>query len=430
LEQAMSKHMALRTRATLVAVVILVGVAVALGQEGRSQKLPVATPAPAPAPAGADAGVAVAPTPPPVAPTAELLVPPAPPPQPTPPPRVEVVFVLDTTGSMGGLIAGAKEKIWSIANFIVSAQPTPEVRIGLIAYRDVGDAYVTRAFGLTGDLDKVQQDLRRLRADGGGDTPEHVSRALTEAVRHMQWTPGAMKMIFLVGDAPPAERGDGYDWRKAVRLANAKEIVIHTVRCGGDGETGAVWKRIASSGNGTFMSIRGDGGVVATRATPMDRRLGELSRELDDTVVIVGGRRAHAAYASKRAEAMPAAPAAAADRAGYLGKAASVGGGAGAGVRLDEADSTDDLASGKRDVTRVAEDELPAEMKGMSAEQRKAYVAKKAAHRKEVLAEMKKVGKERDEWLKANAPAAKKTGFDAAVETAVEKQAGAYGLAY
>ena len=59
-------------------------------------------------------------------------------------PVVDVVFVLDTTGSMSGLIETAKEKIWSIASTMASAQPTPEIRIGLIGYRDKGDAYVTR----------------------------------------------------------------------------------------------------------------------------------------------------------------------------------------------------------------------------------------------------------------------------------------------
>ena len=58
-------------------------------------------------------------------------------------PKVDVVFVLDTTGSMGGLIEGAKLKIWSIANSIVGGEPTPDLRVGLVGYRDVGDEYVT-----------------------------------------------------------------------------------------------------------------------------------------------------------------------------------------------------------------------------------------------------------------------------------------------
>src|SRR5262245_15962877 len=55
--------------------------------------------------------------------------------------RVEVVFVLDTTGSMEGLIAAAKEKIWSIATTLSNANSAPEIRMGLVAYRDRGDAY-------------------------------------------------------------------------------------------------------------------------------------------------------------------------------------------------------------------------------------------------------------------------------------------------
>ena len=59
-------------------------------------------------------------------------------------PKVDVVFVLDTTGSMSGLIQTAKEKIWSIATTMSSAQTTPDIRIGLVGYRDRGDSYVTK----------------------------------------------------------------------------------------------------------------------------------------------------------------------------------------------------------------------------------------------------------------------------------------------
>jgi hypothetical protein len=50
------------------------------------------------------------------------------------------------------------------------------VKIGLVAYRDRGDAYVTKKHGLTGDLDAVFENLNAFRADGGGDTPEHVAK--------------------------------------------------------------------------------------------------------------------------------------------------------------------------------------------------------------------------------------------------------------
>ncbi|HVN39266.1 MAG TPA: VWA domain-containing protein [Myxococcota bacterium] len=74
-------------------------------------------------------------------------------------PRIEVAFVLDTTGSMSGLIGGAKRKIWQIANQLASGKPTPDVRIGLVAYRDRGDDYVTRVRDLTRDLDAIYAEL-------------------------------------------------------------------------------------------------------------------------------------------------------------------------------------------------------------------------------------------------------------------------------
>src|SRR6202171_4406708 len=93
-------------------------------------------------------------------------------------PTVEVAFVLDTTGSMGGLIEGAKRKIWSIATAIVDSNPDAEIRMGLVAYRDIGDAYVTRTFDLTTDIQDLYANLLELRAHGGGDWPESVNEAL------------------------------------------------------------------------------------------------------------------------------------------------------------------------------------------------------------------------------------------------------------
>src|SRR6266853_6606691 len=73
--------------------------------------------------------------------------------KPTEKPRVEVVFCLDTTGSMGGLIDAAKQKIWAICNQIAAGKPTPELKVGLLAFRDHGDDYITKMFDLTDNLD-------------------------------------------------------------------------------------------------------------------------------------------------------------------------------------------------------------------------------------------------------------------------------------
>ena len=105
-------------------------------------------------------------------------------------PIVEVGFVLDTTGSMGPLIEGAKRKIWSIATSIVDTNPDAEIRMGLVAYRDIGDEYVTKVFPLTTDIQDLYANLLELRARGGGDWPESVNEALHVGVTKLTWTQG------------------------------------------------------------------------------------------------------------------------------------------------------------------------------------------------------------------------------------------------
>src|SRR5262245_62262891 len=105
-------------------------------------------------------------------------------------PVVEVAFVLDTTGSMGPLIEGAKRKIWSIATAIIDCTPDADIRMGLVAYRDIGDIYVTKKFDLTTDIQGVYGGLLQFRAQGGGDWPESVNEALCVAVNQLSWSYG------------------------------------------------------------------------------------------------------------------------------------------------------------------------------------------------------------------------------------------------
>jgi Mg-chelatase subunit ChlD len=174
---------------------------------------------------------------------------------------VDVVFAVDTTGSMGGLIEGAKRTVWSIATHIQKTDADADVRIGLVAYRDIGDDYVTRDFALTSDLDSVFTELASYRAAGGGDTPEDVDAALYDALHKMQWRADARKLVFLVGDAPPASRGDVPRFDVLAREAGDKQILINTIRCGLDRDTEVAWQQIASLGHGQFSTIQQDGGV-------------------------------------------------------------------------------------------------------------------------------------------------------------------------
>lgn len=336
------------------------------------------------------------------------------------PPRVELVFALDTTGSMSGLIDGAKRKIWSIAQFIAEGQPKPDVRIGLVAYRDIGDAYVTRFYDLSDDLDTVFEHLSSFEAGGGGDTPEHVSKALYDAVYKTSWTAdqSALKQIYLVGDAPPhTDYSDGYDYKKISKHAHELGIHINTIRCGSDPETAMVWNQIASAAAGEFASIDQSGGVRVA-ATPFDGEMQRLNAALVGTAIGYG--RGRAEVTRKVAAATTMSAPAAADRAGYYGvKGGAVGG---------EGDLVDDFENGKAKPRDLKAEELPPEMAAMDESKREAFVKEKVAERNKIQAEINTVAKHRQEWLKKNAKD-KTDAFDVQVEGALKKQAKSIGLA-
>ena len=204
--------------------------------------------------------------------------------------KIEVVFVLDTTGSMGGLIATAKEKIWSIATTLAQAEQSPEIRMGLVAYRDRGDAYVTDVVDLSSDLDTMYGRLMQYAADGGGDTPESVNQALHDAVHRISWSPdpSIYRVIFLVGDAPPHMDYQGEAlYPEIVRAAAASGIVVNTIQCGEIPHTVAPWTEIARLGNGRYLKVEQAGGAFAV-STPFDGEIARLSAELDETRLFYG----------------------------------------------------------------------------------------------------------------------------------------------
>ncbi|MGI9336874.1 MAG: vWA domain-containing protein, partial [Gammaproteobacteria bacterium] len=171
-------------------------------------------------------------------------------------PKVEVVFALDTTSSMHGLIETAKEKIWSIATTMASAQNAPEIRMGLVAFRDRGDAYVTHVTDLSSDLDTMYATLMDFRAEGGGDGPESVNQALHDAVHGISWSQDldTYKVVFLVGDAPPhMDYTDEVQYPKTMTVAQRKGIAINTIQAGSNPHTTPTWQHIAALGDGQYF---------------------------------------------------------------------------------------------------------------------------------------------------------------------------------
>jgi hypothetical protein len=315
---------------------------------------------------------------------------------------------------MGGLLDSAKRTVWSIATHIRELDKDTDLHLGLVAYRDLGDQYVTKDFPLSGDLDAVFAELSGYRAEGGGDPPEDVDAALYDAVHKMQWRDGAKKMIFLVGDAPPASRGDVQRYEISAREAGEQQIIVNTIRCGQAPDTAAAWQQIAELGNGQFSTIEQDGGVRQI-ATPYDEKIATLSRAIDATAVIYGDDAVHAAYEGKMAAAAAAPLSAKADRAAYyLAKPGVKGAG-----RASE-DVVGGFATGTLDVGSLDPNKLPGDLRGKSAGELGQELARRVAERDAAQKELAELARQRGEYLRAHADG--KDGFDARVEATVDAE--------
>jgi hypothetical protein len=341
-------------------------------------------------------------------------------------PVVEVAFVLDTTGSMASLIEGAKRKIWSIATSIVDANPDAEIRMGLVAYRDIGDEYVTKRVDLTTDIQDLYAQLLELKARGGGDWPESVNEALHEAVAKFSWSsaPANCRIVFLVGDAPPhMDYAQDMKYPQVLALAKQKDILVNAVQAGGARDTERVWRDIAQMGGGKFIPIPQDGGKIVVIETPYDVEIIELQRELNGTVIPYGPRAQRSSVEQKTRQASAAPKSVASEMASYLNKrikaapAAEAVTGAG--------DLVADVAAGRQTLSSLKDDDLPDSFRGMNAGEREAALSNQMAQRKALNERMTALVKKRDLFVAEKRRADPvKTGdsFDRVVEETLRAQ--------
>ena len=347
---------------------------------------------------------------------------------------MEMVFVLDTTGSMGGLLNGAKQRIWGIVNGVMQTSSLSSVKVGLVAYRDRGDRYITQVLPLTEDLDKVYSTLMEYEAEGGGDEAENVRRALAQGVANAGWSqPSAnhAQILFLVGDAPPHDYADEQDPLTTADLAVKQGIIVNTIQCGTSATTKEVWEAIARRGQGQYFLIPQNGGVQRV-STPYDEQLSQLGTRLGGTFLAYGGGagaegesyRAARKEVSERVEASVAAlsaPEAKAERTvnKALNSKAYVG------------DLLQDIENGSTKLAVVKDADLPSELQKLSAEERAKEIEKRLAKRSEIRKQILALSKQRTDYISAEQKKRKggaQNGFDVAVSAALREQLAKKGI--
>jgi len=242
-----------------------------------------------------------------------------------------------------------------------------------------------------------------------------------------------LKVIFLVGDAPP-HMDYPQDIKYAVTCEQAAKanIIINTIQCGKMAATTPVWKEIAAKAEGKFNQILQDGGVLAM-TTPFDKEIAECNVALGHTVCFYGDARAQRFAASKLRTATTASGEAAADRLEFLSKAKKDSE-ASAEVITGGGDLTALLANKKITLKDIDEKKLPENVRKMKPKEREAYFAKQLKEREKAQAQLADLLKKRNAFIAKETARLKKEGklkgFDAQVQNLIREQAAPKGIAY
>lgn len=337
-------------------------------------------------------------------------------------PLVQIAILLDTSGSMEGLIEQAKGQLWKIVNEFIGARQNgqaPEVQVALFEYGKsilpASEGYIRMIQPLSGDLDKISEELFALKTNGGD---EYCGWVIREAVNRLEWSKSAdvYRAIFIAGNEPFTQGSVRY--ADACKAAIEKGIVVNTIHCGASAEgISTKWQDGALLADGKFMNIDQNQAVVHFEA-PQDAELVRLGAELNSTYVAFGesGRLSAERQQAQDANALSLAPqGAAVSRA--VAKAS-------ANYRNESWDLVDAVKEKKVKLEELDAKQLPKELRDLNAGQRQEFVEKKLRERAGIQQKINQLNEERGKFVaeKARQSAANNT-LDAAVVTAVREQA-------
>lgn len=172
---------------------------------------------------------------------------------------LDVLFLLDATGSMGDEIDRLKTTLDTVAARIAALDPAPDVRFAMTLYRDEGDAFVAATYDFTGDVEQFQSALDEVVADGGGDYPEALDEGLAAAFAEPAWRDpsAAVQIVFVVADAPPhVGRAVQVPYTDSIRTAIERGVKIFPIASSeSDDQAEVVFRQLAQATGAPFVFL-------------------------------------------------------------------------------------------------------------------------------------------------------------------------------
>ena len=208
--------------------------------------------------------------------------------------KIQIALIMDTSGSMEGLIEQAKSQLWNLVGELSHAKyggKTPQLEIALYQYGNDGlssrGGYIQRIAPLVADLDEVSASLFSLRTNGGS---EYCGKVIQTSLQQLEWSTNDddIKLIFIAGNEPFTQGPVSYE--SACGNARAKGVIVNTIHCGSyqEGINGS-WKSGAMIGGGDYMAIQQNQRTVYVES-PYDDRINDCGVKLNKTYIYYGAK--------------------------------------------------------------------------------------------------------------------------------------------
>jgi len=309
---------------------------------------------------------------------------------------IQLALLLDTSGSMDGLIEQAKSQLWKIVNELASSKKDGQqvnLNVALYEYgkQSIPDdeGYLRNIVPFTQDLDLISDELFKLKTNGG---EEFCGKVILNAVNNLQWNKSnnELKIIFIAGNEPFTQ-GD-VDYKEACKKAVKNGIVVNTIFCGNyDEGIQTMWKDGADLSDGKYMNI--DHNAVITHIdAPQDDEIVKLGQELNKTYIAFGnsGREKKELQAEQDANSMGVSNEVMVQRSVTK---------SGSQYRNSSWDLVDAKKDGSVKIEELKDEELPDEMKKMTIQERKAYLDKMEKQREQIQKKINKLNDERSKFV-------------------------------
>jgi hypothetical protein len=310
--------------------------------------------------------------------------------------KIQVALLMDTSGSMDGLIEQAKSQLWKIVNELATAEyqgQKPTIEIALYHYGNDGldskNHYVKQILPFTTDLDKVSEELFKLTTNGGS---EYCGAAIQDATLNLDWTESNedLKLVYIAGNEPFNQGTINY--QQACRDAIKKGIIINTIYCGNEADgVNSGWKDGALLADGQFLSINMNEATVYIE-TPYDSTLIRLNNQLNSTYIFYGSEGTLAAAnqttQDKNAESY--------SKANFADRAVAK---AGSGYVNGSWDLVDAEKDADFDIKKIKKEDLPENMRNMSDDEKSKYIADKSTERDNIRKEINDINTKRQTYI-------------------------------